>query len=127
MLVADDNKDSRELYDFALSRVGFDVAMAGDGEQALAKAMEILPHCLVLDLHMPLLGGIEVIRRLRANDRTRHLPALALSGDPSSKGSALVAGFDAFCLKPCTPDQILADICRIAPAVAVILSDPGRP
>jgi CheY-like chemotaxis protein len=114
ILIADDHADSRDLYAFALQRFGFEPIIAADGEEALAKALEHLPTVATLDLRMPHFDGFDVIKRLRAEPATQSIFAIALSGDHTAKDRALAAGFDDFCLKPCTPDEVVTKILRFA-------------
>ncbi len=71
VLVADDEKDVRQLVAYRLRAAGYDVVEAEDGEEALRLAEERPPDLVVLDVMMPKLDGFEVARRLRANDATR--------------------------------------------------------
>lgn len=114
LLVADDHADTRELYAFGLQRFGFEVVVAHDGPEALALALQAPhPDCVLLDLRMPHLDGCAIMRRLRAHAATRTIAALAISGDLTKKAEAYEAGFDAFCFKPCPPDQIILQVIKL--------------
>lgn len=114
ILIADDHADTRDLYAFGLQRFGFNVAIASNGRDALDMARQAPhPDCVVLDLRMPELDGCAVIRQLRAQAATRTIAAIAISGDLTRKGEAYDAGFDAFCFKPCPPDQVILQVIKL--------------
>ncbi len=68
ILIVDDLKDDREMYGHYLSRCGFQVCLANDGEEALQKAFHLLPDLIVMDLVLPQVDGWEAIRQLKANE-----------------------------------------------------------
>jgi two-component system, cell cycle response regulator DivK len=112
ILVVDDYEDSRQMYAELLAYAGYRVEQAGDGAQAIATARRIMPHLIVMDLSLPVIDGWEATRRLKGDDRTRHIPVLALTGHAPeglaghSQG-AQAAGCDAFLAKPCSPEALL--------------------
>jgi CheY-like chemotaxis protein len=77
VLIADDNRDARELYGLYLSHVGFSVELVADGLEAVNTAMKLRPDVIVMDLTMPRLDGIEATRRLKASSRTRDIPSFS--------------------------------------------------
>src|SRR5947207_14565784 len=111
-LVVDDFADNREMYSQFLSFSGYRVAEAQNGHEALEKAFQLAPDLIVMDLSLPGLDGWEATRRLKADDRSRAIPIIALTGHAlagHSKG-ALDAGCDAFITKPCLPERLLDEI-----------------
>jgi len=112
ILLVDDFKDNRDLYEYFLSRKGSRVTLASDGQEALDKAFELQPDLVVMDLSLPVLNGWEATRRLKADERTRHIPVVILSGHDLSSATADLdcAGF---LLKPCLPDTMIAKIGRV--------------
>jgi CheY-like chemotaxis protein len=86
-LVIDDSDDTREVYAVALRLEGFTVEVASDGQEALQKAVELLPDIFITDLSMPIMDGWETIRRLRADERTRRIPIIACSGEEAPSGT----------------------------------------
>src|ERR671936_1867417 len=80
ILVVDDFADNREMYTQFLEFSGFRVAEAQNGHEALEKAFELSPDLVVMDLSLPGLDGWEATRQLKANDRTRGIPIIALTG-----------------------------------------------
>jgi two-component system, cell cycle response regulator DivK len=109
ILLVDDFPDNREMYAEFLTFSGLRVAEADDGHEALEKAFAMLPDLIVMDLSLPGVDGWEATRRLKADERTKHIPVIALTGHAlagHSKG-ALEAGCDVFITKPCLPERLL--------------------
>jgi CheY-like chemotaxis protein len=102
ILCADDDEDILALVALRLERAGFRVARATDGDRALALARELLPDVAVLDVMMPRLTGIEVVRALRSDPSTHALRTILLSArvQESDIGNGLDAGADAYLAKP---------------------------
>jgi two-component system cell cycle response regulator DivK len=114
VLVIDDSEDNREVYAQFLTHVGWRVAIAVDGVEGLAQAHALKPDAIVLDLGMPKMDGWEVAKRLKADNVTRRIPILALTGHAldQSKQRALAAGVDDYLVKPCLPADLIAAIRR---------------
>jgi two-component system phosphate regulon response regulator PhoB len=104
-LVVDDAADVRQLAHISLSAVGFEVHEAVDGASALATAERIKPDCILLDLLLPDMSGVEVCRALRlqpgAADRT--ILILTSMADTADKVEAFSAGADDYIIKPFSP------------------------
>ena len=111
VLIVDDFKDDREMYSHYLSRSGFRVAVACDGQEALDKAFEILPDVILMDLWLPQIGGWEAIRQLKASDKTKHIPIVVLTA--RAFVSATAVGSDGCLIKPCQPDDLLVEVVRV--------------
>jgi DNA-binding response OmpR family regulator len=79
ILVVDDEMYVTQLLAFILRRVGDEVHTADDGEQALLAAAEMAPDLIIADYQMPVLDGLEMCRRLRADSRTADIPVLILT------------------------------------------------
>jgi DNA-binding response OmpR family regulator len=108
VLVVDDYDDARDLYSEYLRGIGYRVSTAADGEQALHLALTEQFDAIVLDIALPRLDGLSVLRALRAESRGAQMIILVLSAsvgvDP--KSAALGAGADLFIEKPCLPDDL---------------------
>ena len=111
ILIVDDFKDDREMYSHYLSRSGFRVAVACDGQEALDKAFQILPDVILMDLWLPQIGGWEAIRQLKASDKTKHIPIVVLTA--RAFVSATAVGSDGCLIKPCQPDDLLVEVVRV--------------
>jgi CheY-like chemotaxis protein len=108
-LVIDDSDDTRDLYAVMLRLEGFTVEGASDGQEALQKAVELLPDIVITDLSMPVMDGWETIRRLRADERTRRIPIIACTGEevPNRTHDSLA---DVLLAKPCPLDTLLLEV-----------------
>jgi CheY-like chemotaxis protein len=117
VLVADDNESIRSVIAEALRRSGFDVVEAADGAVALRLARERRPAAIVLDVVMPELDGIEVLRALRQEAPTRDIPVLIVSGEsgPRERRMAAALGASEVIEKPF---QIAELVQRIGPLIA---------
>jgi len=112
ILVVDDDPDIARFVEVNLRSAGYDVSVAGDGEEALEKASVIRPDLVLLDVMMPRIDGFEVAQRLRKNPQTANtsiimLTAKALSAD---KVTGLQAGADDYIIKPFDPIELLARV-----------------
>jgi CheY-like chemotaxis protein len=115
VLVVEDYQDAREMYAAYLQFSGFDVAEATNGEEAIEKAIDLVPDIVLMDLALPRMDGWEATRRLKGDERTRHIPIVALTGHALAGHAegARQAGCDAFVTKPCLPDALVAEIRRL--------------
>ena len=115
VLVVEDYQDAREMYAAYLQFSGFDVAEAGNGIEAIEKTLALLPDIVLMDLALPRMDGWEATRRLKNDERTRHIPIVALTGHALAGHAegAREAGCDAFVTKPCLPDALVAEIKRL--------------
>lgn len=112
ILVADDEPDIRRLVQVNLELEGFDVALASDGEEALAQTKTLRPALVVLDVMMPGLDGFEVCRRLRTDPKTSSIPVIILTARSLTvdKVVGLTAGADDYVLKPFEPMELIARV-----------------
>jgi DNA-binding response OmpR family regulator len=108
VLVAEDDQSVRMTIEFVLQDEGFDVLLAEDGEQALQMALESKPDVILLDQIMPKMDGKEVLLALRAEDSTRDIPVLVLSG--MAKGPSSDWPGAHFVGKPFSPDALIKRI-----------------
>lgn len=130
ILIVDDFDDNREMYAEFLRFTGYRVEEASNGLEALEKAFGLLPEVIVMDLSLPGVDGWEVTRRLKADERTHHIPVIAVTGHALAGHSqgALEAGCDAFVTKPCLPEDLAAEIQRLLDAgPATSRSKTGKP
>jgi DNA-binding response OmpR family regulator len=112
ILVADDEQDIRELVAYRLSRSGYCIIEARDGEEAFQLAADQPLDMAVLDVMMPRLNGFDLTKRFRDAPLTERLPILLMSASVQeadiSRGFA--AGADGYLTKPFTPDQLLTRV-----------------
>ena len=109
VLVADDEPRITKLVSIALSEEGFRVVTANGGEEAILKAEEVRPDIVLLDIVMPDLDGIEVMRQLRER---RPVPVILLTarGSTADKAKGLDLGADDYIAKPFHPDELAARV-----------------
>ena len=118
VLVVEDYQDAREMYAAYLQFSGYEVAEATNGVEAIEKTLELMPDIILMDLALPKMDGWEATRRLKSDDRTKHIPIVALTGHALAGHAegARQAGCDSFVTKPCLPDALVAEIQRMLPA-----------
>jgi CheY-like chemotaxis protein len=115
VLLIDDAPDARDALFVFLSSSGCRTLVAGDGASGLALAREARPDVVVLDMTLPGIDGWEATRRLRADPRTRGACIIALTGHATGEARqrALDAGVDGYLVKPCRPEDVIAEIRRL--------------
>jgi two-component system, cell cycle response regulator DivK len=115
VLVVEDYQDAREMYSAYLQFSGYRVAEATNGLEAIEKAIALMPDIILMDLALPKVDGWEATKRLKADERTKHIPIVALTGHALAgfAEGAREAGCDAFVTKPCLPDALVAEIRRM--------------
>jgi CheY-like chemotaxis protein len=123
ILLVEDSKFLRAATERILSKAGYKVICAGDGDDALELAGSSLPHLIVLDMMLPKLSGPEVLRSLKKNDLTAHIPVVVLSSLSQNNGPKLVQeGADAFIEKGSlleNPGRLLEAIMTALSSIAV--------
>jgi CheY-like chemotaxis protein len=108
ILVAEDERDIRELIIFTLRYGGFEVVAVTNGEEAVDAARRENPDLILLDVRMPKLTGYDACRRLKADPLLRHIPVVFLSakGQETEVQTGIEAGAIEYILKPFSPDQL---------------------
>ena len=116
VLLAEDEPNIVESLQFLLERAGFDVAVENDGHLALKAALENCPDVLVLDVMLPGLDGYEILRQLRADNRSCDLPVMMLTakGQREDREMALDSGVDIFMTKPFANAEIIQAVNELA-------------
>lgn len=114
ILIAEDDPNSRWVLCALLKRLGYECQTASDGGEALRLTEEFHPEIILMDLMMPGIDGLEAIRRLKSNARTRAIPVLVLTGNPTpgNEHAAHEAGCDEFIPKPVVLGQLLDRVRR---------------
>ncbi|MGZ4218510.1 MAG: response regulator [Solirubrobacteraceae bacterium] len=111
VLVVDDEPTIAEVVARYLERAGYRTRVAGDGVEAIAAAAELRPDLVVLDLMLPGLDGLEVMRRLREQDRDRiAVILLTAKGEESDRVVGLRLGADDYVVKPFSPAELVARV-----------------
>jgi CheY-like chemotaxis protein len=114
ILVVDDVEDGRTIVSDFLEFRGFAMAEAEDGIEAVEKARELLPDLILMDVWLPRMDGLEATRLLKADQRTRHIPVLALTAHAlaSARDEAREAGCDGIITKPFFPQDLEREVRR---------------
>ena len=117
ILYVEDNDDNIYMISRRLSRYGFEVIVAKNGEEGLAKVRSEDPAVILMDLDLPVLDGWEATRRLKASDETRHIPVIAVSAYAmiGDRKRAFDAGCDDFFSKPVDLKDLLERIESFCP------------
>jgi class 3 adenylate cyclase len=112
ILVVDDIADNVEILRMRLTSLGYEVVVAEDGEQALARVRETLPDLILLDIMMPKIDGLEVVRRLKADARLPFIPVILVTAKASPKDvvAGLDAGGDDYLTKPIDQGALVARV-----------------
>jgi two-component system phosphate regulon response regulator PhoB len=124
ILVVEDEDALSTLLQYNLDKEGYDVVVAGDGEEALTLVSERLPDIIILDWMLPKISGIEVCRRLRQRSESRNVPIIMLTarGEESDRIRGLDTGADDYIVKPFAMSELSARIRavlrRIRPGLA---------
>jgi CheY-like chemotaxis protein len=119
ILVADDNRDLRHLFQTWLQFCGFVVTTAGNGDEAVRLATTRRPQLVLMDLSMPVLDGFEATRRLRSHPETATVPIVAVTASVSERDrrQAHAVGMDAFVEKPVDCASLLDTVRRFLRAL----------
>jgi chemosensory pili system protein ChpA (sensor histidine kinase/response regulator) len=111
-LVVDDSVSVRRATEAFVQDLGLRALGAGDGLEALARARAEVPALAIVDLEMPRMNGVEMVRALRADAQLRAVPVIMITSRASEKHRrlALEVGVDAFLTKPYTEDELAVQI-----------------
>jgi two-component system, chemotaxis family, protein-glutamate methylesterase/glutaminase len=129
-LVVDDSKPSRSIVSRGLRELAFECSEAANGQEALqALATAGRPDLVTINWHMPVMDGIELIRRLRGDPAMRTLPLLMISTEHNSEriAEALAAGANDYLAKPFTPDALTRKLVALGVYREPSAEGSGRP
>jgi two-component system cell cycle response regulator DivK len=112
LLLVEDNEMNRDMLSRRLTRRGYEVALALDGEQGVAMAASEAPALILMDMSLPGLDGWEATRRIKGAPETRAIPVIALTAHAMAgdREKALAAGCDDFDTKPVDLERLLSKI-----------------
>jgi DNA-binding response OmpR family regulator len=109
VLICDDEPSLRELIRISLDGP-YEFVEADDGEESLELARSVRPDVIILDLMMPRLNGLEVLKAMRQEEALAHTRVIVLTAQPATREEALRAGADVVMVKPFEPEQIAAAV-----------------
>jgi two-component system cell cycle response regulator DivK len=124
ILYVEDELDTRGAYAALLRSAGFRVAEASNGVDGFEAALQLKPDLLLLDLSLPVVDGYEVMRRLKKNPKTAHIPVVVLSGRALRDDAAPFC--DGFLSKPHDAADLIRVVNGVLAARSAPLSSPHR-
>jgi DNA-binding response OmpR family regulator len=112
ILIAEDERDIRDLIDITLRFAGYEVIPTNNGEEAYQVALREIPDLILLDVRMPRMTGYEVCKLLKEQESTQRIPVIFLSakGQESEVKTGLEVGAEEYILKPFSPDKLVERI-----------------
>ncbi len=112
VLLVEDNEMNRDMLSRRLKRKGFEVIIAADGRDGVAKASAESPDLILLDMSLPVMDGWEAARKIKADPETRDIPIIALTAHAMAgdREKALEAGCDEYDTKPIELPRLLGKI-----------------
>jgi two-component system alkaline phosphatase synthesis response regulator PhoP len=115
ILVAEDERDIRDLITFTLQFAGYQVITANNGEEAVQLTLKEIPDLVLTDVRMPKMTGYEACKLIKADPTTAHIPVVFLSakGQEAEVQTGLDSGADEYLLKPFAPDQLTRKVAEI--------------
>jgi two-component system cell cycle response regulator DivK len=115
LLYVEDNEMNRDMLSRRLQRRGFEVLIAGDGEQGVAMAAAEKPDLILMDMSLPVLDGWQATRRLKAAPDTKGIPVIGLTAHAmaTDRDKCLEAGCDDYDTKPVELTRLLEKIARL--------------
>ncbi len=120
ILIAEDERDIRELVNFSLQFGGFAVVQAANGAEAVDQAQKELPDLILMDVRMPKMTGYEACRQMKSMPELRDIPVVFLSakGQETEIQTGLEAGAEEYILKPFAPDELVKQVQAVLDRVA---------
>lgn len=121
ILLVEDNEMNRDMLSRRLSKRGYEVLLAEDGEKGVEAAVAQKPDLILMDMSLPVMDGWEATRRLKAAEDTRRIPVIALTAHAmqEDQASMLAAGCDDYDTKPVDLSRLLQKIERLLPSASV--------
>lgn len=112
ILIAEDERDIRDLVAFTLRFAGYEVFTAANGEEAVDLAPKVNPDLILMDVRMPRMTGYEACRLMKLNPDLKDIPIVFLSakGQEAEIQQGLEAGAEEYLLKPFAPDQLTSHV-----------------
>jgi len=112
ILIAEDERDIRDLVAFTLRFAGYEVFAAPNGEEAVELASKVNPDLILMDVRMPRMTGYEACKVMKANPDLKDIPVVFLTarGQETEIQQGLEAGAEEYLLKPFAPDQLTARV-----------------
>lgn len=115
ILIAEDERDIRDLIIFTLQFAGHEVSAVTNGEEAVAAAAQSRPDLIIMDVRMPKMNGYDACRQIKADPSLSQIPVVFLSakGQEAEIQSGLEAGAAEYLVKPFAPDELTRMVARL--------------
>jgi len=115
ILIAEDERDIRDLVSFTLKFAGYEVVAASDGQDAYEKALAERPDLILMDVRMPRMTGYEACKKIKGEPSIKDIPIVFLSakGQETEIRTGLEAGAEEYLLKPFAPDELIARVSEL--------------
>ena len=112
ILLVEDNELNRDMLSRRLSRKGFDVQFAFDGQEAVEKSKALMPDLVLMDIGLPVIDGYDATRAIKSDEATKSIPVIALTAHAMAEDRkrCLDAGCDDFDTKPIDLSRLLEKI-----------------
>jgi len=112
ILLIEDNEMNRDMLSRRLERHGFKLVMAKDGQEGVQLSVEEIPDLILMDMSLPVLDGWEATKQIKSNEKTSHIPIIALTAHAMSgdREKAMEAGCDEYDTKPINLPRLLEKI-----------------
>jgi DNA-binding response OmpR family regulator len=115
IVIAEDERDIRDLLTFTLRFAGHEVIATSNGEEAVEATLREMPDLILMDVRMPKMTGYEACEQIKQEETIKHIPVVFLSakGQESEVRTGLEAGAVEYILKPFAPDQLTTRVAKI--------------
>ena len=116
ILIVDDQLSVRNVLQALLTKQGYNLAFANNGQEALKQAAELTPDLILLDVMMPDMDGWDVYQQMKADDRTRDIPVIIVTAKAQNIDKVLglhIAKVEDYIAKPFSPDELVASVTKI--------------
>jgi CheY-like chemotaxis protein len=115
ILIAEDERDIRDLITFTLRFAGHEVTAASNGAEAVEQVEKIMPDLIMLDVRMPKMTGYEACEVIKTQESTKHIPVVFLSakGQDTEVRTGMEVGATDYILKPFAPDKLTERVSEI--------------
>jgi DNA-binding response OmpR family regulator len=112
ILIVDDDPEVLEIFSALLGELGYEIQTAENALAAIASVVHATPDLILADIRMPIVGGMDLVRELKAHRDSRGIPVVAFTGydSPEMRATALEAGYDDYLAKPLDPAPFIARI-----------------
>lgn len=117
ILLVEDHPQNRYLVTYLLESRGYEVETAVDGAEALEAVERRVPGLILMDMQLPLIDGYEATRRIKADERFKHIPLVAVTAHSmrGDQDKAIAAGCDMYVTKPINGEELIALVEKLLP------------